>query len=152
MTETETTTETTQTYPFPVELVRLVDACVYRPGWQVYLEERNRGQGSVGLTLIIVTLGYDSYNVELGQTYQVNHFFPVPPAAYDRRSWQRWLFDQFALVEVHEAMEFFKIDGKNPYAPMHGPGNNPYMITEERTDVDRRTKFTGEVNPPEDDK
>jgi hypothetical protein len=35
---------------------------------------------------------------------------PVPPAAYDARTWLRWLFDQFCLVEIHEAMEFFAVE------------------------------------------
>ena len=79
---------------------------------------------------------------------------PVPPAAFDTRSWQRWLFDQLLLVEQHEAMEFFAIHDSpggehavRPFAPSHGPGNSPYTVLEYATDLDRRTKFTGEVNP-----
>lgn len=33
-----------------------------------------------------------------------------------------------------------------PYAPCHGPGWDPYLITVERTAVDRRTSFRGEVD------
>lgn len=68
---------------------------------------------------------------------------PVPPAAYDRRSWQRWLFDQVLLVEQHEACEFFQVDGRRPYAPNHGPGRNPYTIHELGTAADAETDFRG---------
>jgi hypothetical protein len=73
----------------------------------------------------------------------------VPPAAYDRRSWQRWLFEQFRLIESHEAAEFFQIGGERPYAPSHGPGHDPYMIREVGTVEDQRTTFRGELQDAE---
>jgi hypothetical protein len=135
--------------PFPHVLQDLVDACEYRPGWVVALRDLDRGQGSRGLTLIITTDTVDTYHPDV--PLRVNHLFPVPPAAYDWRSWRRWLFDQFVLVEQHEAQEFFVINGERPYAPSHGPGNDPYLIREIGTDLDRRTSFRGEVSPPADD-
>jgi hypothetical protein len=196
------TRENVNRAPYPDELKTLVDACTYRPGWRVHLTtpDYDRGQGSSGLTLIITTRTVDTYNPD--EPIRVNHLFPVPPASYDRRSWQRWLFNQFLLVEQHECQEFFQIrddrliqvedecaecehqatlhDGRDsscnpqrhnskhetfepcaagkhrfepakpryarPYAPSHGPGNDPYMIREYGTDLDRRTKFTGEVD------
>lgn len=134
-----------QVAPFPVALARLVEATTYRPGWSVKLADTDRDQGSVGLTLDIITLGYNSYHPEQGEHYRVHHYFPVPPAAYDERSWRRWLLDQFLLVERHECCEFFAIDGEKPYAPSHGPGNDPYLIREVGTDLDRRTSFRGEI-------
>lgn len=132
--------------PFPDELLDLVEKCAYRPGWWVRLhEDYDRGQGSRGTTLVITTLTLDSYNPDPKESIRVNHLFPVPPAAFDRRSWQWWLFSQFLLVEQHECMEFFQIDGERVYAPMHGPGNDPYLITIERTAIDRRTNFRGEI-------
>lgn len=132
--------------PYPVELEELVERCIYRPGWDVGLYYLDRGQGSVGLTLIITTDTINTYQPD--EPIRVNHFFPVPPAAYDVRSWQRWLFEQFRLVESHECAEFFQIDGERPYAPSHGPGNDPYLIREVGTDVDRRTTFRGELIEP----
>lgn len=41
--------------------------------------------------------------------------------------------------------EFFKIDGKRPYAPHHGPGWNPYAIFDHGSELDARTQFTGDV-------
>lgn len=80
--------------------------------------------------------------------YRVNHYMPVPAATYNRESWRWWLFEQCKRVDDHEAMEFFEIEGEGrPYAPNHGPGWDPYLVTEVASDVDRRTKFTGELNP-----
>jgi hypothetical protein len=141
-------TDLTQRAPEPTALFDLVDRLTYRPGWTFALvRDLDRGQGSSGLTLDIVTLGYDSYHPERGESYRVHHFMPVPPAAYDRASWQRWLLEQLLLVERHEAMEFFDIDGERPYAPNHGPGHDPYVIRELTTDEARRTSFRGDLNP-----
>lgn len=141
-----------QVAPDPVALRELVAGCVYRPDWKVYLDddcERDRdSEGNVighGMTLVIQTMGYNSRHPERGQYYGVHHFFIVPAATYDKRSWRRWLLEQFIKVEVHEACEFFSIDGEFPYAPSHGPGNDPYMVRELGTELDQRTKFTGEL-------
>lgn len=150
----------TQEAPYPKILAELVAKLRYKRGWRFYLGNVDRGQGSKGLTLIIEITGSDSYHPE--QQITVNHYMLVPPAAYDGRSWRRWLFEQILLVERHEAMEFFtlvhrgpfiKKDGtttetvdERPYAPSHGPGNDPYLVREVGTVEDRRTAFTGEVH------
>ena len=131
--------------PYPIILEALVGKLTYRPGWRIRLDTIDRGQGSAGLTLIITTRGFDSYHPE--DAYRVNHYMPVPPAAYNEQSWRRWLFEQILLVERHECCEFFKIDGLRPYAPHHGPGNDPYVVFERGTDEEARTMFTGQVNP-----
>jgi hypothetical protein len=136
-----------QTAPYPQILVDLVDRLTYRPGWKFRLSDIDRGQGSKGLTLVITTCGFNSYAPEDGEDYRVNHYMLVPPAAYDRRSWINWLFEQLLLVERHECMEFFVIDGDRHRAPAHGPGNDPYLALDHGTDIDRRTSFRGRVNP-----
>jgi hypothetical protein len=139
-----------QEAPYPEILEELVDRLQYKPGWRFSLYNADRGQGSIGLTLIINITGPDSYHLD--QDIRVNHSMLVPPASYDRRSWCWWLFQQILLVEQHEAMEFFRLgrdgwDGQErPYAPAHGPGNDPYLILQHGTDLDRRTSFTGQVN------
>jgi hypothetical protein len=153
-----------QLAPRPDPLYDLVSRLQYRPGWEFSLLDLDRGQGSEGLTLIITTQGYNSYHADRGETYHVHHYIPVPPAAYDERSWQRWLFEQLLLVERHECMEFFAFrvvsaqhSGEfasledeqrgliRPYAPSHGPGNDPYIVRELATEADQRTSFRGEV-------
>jgi hypothetical protein len=134
-----------QEAPDPDALFALVKGLRYKPGWRVFLTspDYDRGQGSAGLTLIVNITGPDSYHPE--NMISVNHLFPVPPAAYDKRSWRRWLFDRIGDVDTHERCEFFEIDGEKPYAPSHGPGNDPYLIREVGSDLDRRTSFCGEV-------
>lgn len=140
----------TQTAPFPHELAELVEACIYRAGWLVYLADEVRDPASThgaetrGLTLSIVTNTVNSYPPH--QPMRVRHLFAVPAATYNRDSWLRWLFERFCDVEKHEAMEFFTIDGDKPYAPNHGPGWDPYLVTQLTTDLDRRTSFRGEIN------
>ncbi|HUY07872.1 MAG TPA: hypothetical protein VMW80_00255 [Candidatus Dormibacteraeota bacterium] len=144
-------TTMTQTAPHPAALADLVKRTKYRPGWTLWLEDTDRDQdaeGNVvgkGLTLVITTLGYNAYRPSDGETYRVHHYFIVPAATWDERAWRRWLFDQFVLVETHEAMEFFRIDKHRPYAPNHSPGRNPYTIHERGTEKDALTNFRGEM-------
>jgi hypothetical protein len=79
----------------------------------------------------------------------VHHYFPVPPATYDRASWQRWLHDTLGKVDDHERMEDFEVAGERPYAPVHAPGHDPYTVRQLATDTERRTSFRGDVKPPE---
>lgn len=144
--------ETMEQYaPYPQELQELVDECTYRPGWGVWLSDQLRdpadthGHAAGGLTLVIKTVGYDTYHPEYGQNYRVNHFFVVPAATYNRQSWLRWLFDCFHKVEFHECMEFFTVGGEKPFAPTHGPGDDPYVIHEIATDLQRKTNYRGQV-------
>jgi len=134
----------TNVAPYPAELADVVANASYRPGWQLRLAHLDRGQGSEGLTLIVTSLGYDSYNVQNGETYRVNHYMPVPPAAYDRRAWQRWVLDQLLAIEAHETCEFFQVEGQRPFAPNHGPGRNPYVVLEMGRQEDAETTFRGE--------
>lgn len=134
-----------QVSPFPYILRELVESLTYRPGWKFKLSHVDRGQGSNGLTLSVITLGYNTYHIDYGETYSVIHYMPVPPASYNRQSWQRWLLDQILSIERHEACEFFQIGDERPYGPHHGPGNDPYIVFDHGTDEDRRTSFKGEV-------
>jgi hypothetical protein len=112
-----------QLAPYPVELLDLVSKCTLNPGWSVKLEVIDRGQGSKGLTLII-----HAWHPERGEIYGVLHYFIVPAASYNRRSWQRWLWDRYVDVLRHEGGEFFVIDGKRPFNPNHDDGNDPYVL------------------------
>lgn len=151
----------TQVAPYPHELAGLVAALRYRPhlGWEVRLEDdlqrdkpgRHTG-GARGMTLVVTRCGPDTHHPE--RVIAVNHYFPVPAATYNRASWMRWLFDRLGDVDTHERMEDFVFapeiegaGGTRPYAPCHGPGWDPYLVTVERTETDRRTSFRGELNP-----
>jgi hypothetical protein len=144
--------------PFPEILKDLVDKATYRHGWTFRLDDvqrdKDHGRGSAGgLTLIIETAtanSYDPRTCDLCDSpvtyYHVSHYFIVPAATYDQRSWRRWLFERVRDVESHEACEFFQIAGERPFAPSHGPGNDPYLIRELGTDEDQRTSFRGDLN------
>lgn len=108
-------------------LADLVSRITYKPGWTFRLDDIDRGQGCHGLTLLIGATLTDSSNPYA--TVGVMHLMPVLPAAYDEASWIGWLFEQIQLVEQHEALEFFQIDGEAPLFPGHGPGRNPYGVS-----------------------
>jgi hypothetical protein len=134
----------------PAPLRYLVERLSYRDGFKIWLaDDCDRGQGSQGLTLIINISGKNSYPPH--EFVSVNHLFPVPPAAYDHRSWRRWLFDRLGDVELHERCEWFTVHDSpgsehtvKPYAPSHGPGNDPYLVRELGTQADVETSFRGE--------
>lgn len=129
---------------WPFELEDLVLRTQYRPGWDFWLTKTDydRGQDSIGLTLIIAAKTINSYDHDISMI--VNHLFIVPAASYDRDSWQRWLLEQCLLVERHEACEFFTIDGVKPYAPNHGEGRDPYVIHDYATEKQAATTFRNE--------
>jgi hypothetical protein len=95
------------------------------------------------------------------QVITVNHYFPVPAATYNLESWRRWLLDRLGDVDTHERMEDFAFvaerywitapgedppsgeELERPYAPVHKPGWDPYMITVLSTAEDRDTDFRG---------
>ena len=133
-----------QEAPYPDELADLVGSLQYKPAWRTWLQDMERDAGCLGLTLVIQRHGPDTYDP--GRDIRVNHYFPVPPATYNRRSWQMWLFRRFLEVEQHEAAEFFVIGGHRPFAPLHSPGNDPYLVAELATDEERRTSFRGELS------
>jgi len=130
-----------QSADYPHLLDYLVQHVHYKEGWSFFLQDLDRGQGSVGLTLVIHLETVDGYHPD--KPFSVNHYMIVPTANYNRQSWQRWLFDQILLVERHEAAEFFVLDGQRPYAPHHGPGFDPYQIFEHGDQQDAQTDFRG---------
>jgi hypothetical protein len=143
-----------QVAPFPRELEDLVRCCRYKAyqGWTVELgvidRDKNNQQEVVGrgLTLAVLTRGFDTHNPDAGQNYYVYHYFIVPAATWNRDSWQRWLMECYLLVETHEAMEEFIIldeDGNEtrPYSPLHGPGDNPYVIYQGASEEKRHIAY-----------
>lgn len=115
------------------ELIKeVVKSITYKPGWTIECEHMVRQfehlAGGEGLTLRIQFRAVDSTDPtrEVG----LDHYFAVPPAMYDRETWERWVFDCIAQMEIHEAMEMFKVDGWAPFFPPHGNmnGRSPYTI------------------------
>lgn len=117
----------TQSAPYPQDLDDVIKATTFKKGWRFELVDIDRDDKTChGLTLIIYVCGPDSDDPE--QDIYVSHWFPIPAATWDRREWELWLFERVMDVERHEGMEFFKIDGKRPFAPNHKRGRNPYLV------------------------
>jgi hypothetical protein len=106
-------------------LAQLVRRITYKPGWTFELQEIDRGQGCSGLTLCIGATVPESFG---NGTVNVYHLMPVLPAAYDEDSWIGWVMEQIHLVEQHEMLEFFEVDGEKVFFPGHAPGANPYGV------------------------
>lgn len=109
-----------------------------KPGWRFKIVHEDDAP-----RLIITVTGPDAADPK--RTKPINHYFPVPEATYNERSWRRWVFDCCHGVENHELGEWFRVDGERPFAPLHGPGENPYTVQEYRDDVERRTAQNGTV-------
>jgi hypothetical protein len=112
-------------------LGELVSKVQCKPGWRFKLIDEDEA-----LRLRITVTGPNSR--EPGNI-TVHHFFPVPTAAYNEKTWRRWIFEQCRNLENHELGEFFKIGDERPFLPLHGPGENPYTVHEFRDPVDALT-------------
>jgi hypothetical protein len=144
----------TQEFPYPHELADLVANLTYRPGWTFTLSYSDRllgsylwRGGSKGLFFVITTYGQGAYDPDK-QDMRVSHQRIIPAERLDKKAWRRWLFEQILQVETHEAMEFFAIDGERPYAPLHYPGSNPYVVTELATAAEKDVDYRGHPRNP----
>lgn len=117
----------------------LVSNVTCKPRWGFALAEEDGFR-----TLVITVPGRDSYHPE--NPLRVNHCFPVPEATYNMKTWQRWIFERCRKVENHELGEWFQIDGRRPFAPLHGPGEDPYTIHEYRDPADAQIVQDGSIN------
>lgn len=122
-------------------LRKIVDEVECKPGWVFHLVNSEEE----GLRLRITdTECVNSYS-DPPEPMPLAHFFPVPTATYNYGSWLWWVFSCCLAVENHELGEWFRIDDKRPFAPMHGPGENPYVITQVRSETDVLTAQDGSI-------
>lgn len=156
--------------PYPDDLEVAVDelrGVVIFDGWHFWLSDEPRDFADPdtrkipiagGLTFNLTIPCHDSYHPEVYQP--VHHLHPVPAATYNRQSWERWLLDRILDSLVHEAGEclIFETPERNaagdvqialpptqrrPFAALHGPGDNPYVVHEYSDDRQRNTSFRG---------
>jgi hypothetical protein len=80
--------------------------------------------------------------------FTVQHFRPVPEATFNEKTWRRWIFEQCRAVENHELGEWFRDGGDRPFAPLHGPGEDPYTVHEFRPESDALTTQDGSLREP----
>lgn len=109
-----------------------------KPGWTFSLVDDEEG-----FRLVILVPGVDSWNPE--RKFNVRHYFPVPKTTWNEKSWRRWIFECCRGVENHELGEWFKVGEVRPFLPLHGPGEDPYVVHEFRDEVDARTTQDGSI-------
>jgi hypothetical protein len=119
-------------------LADLVEKVTCKPDWRFHLVEEHGA-----LRLVITVPGQNAYDPEFARTVQ--HYFPIPTTTYNEKTWRRWIFERCRGVENHELGEWFKIGGDRPFAPLHGPGEDPYAVHEFRDETDARTLQDGSV-------
>jgi hypothetical protein len=104
-------------------ILRITIVCEDSTGQHQYLRDVAFGR-ELSFDNTFVSAKY----VDEDTPFYVIHNFPVPPYKMDDEEMQRWVFEKILDVELHEAMEFFKVDRKVVYFPDHEPGGNPYLI------------------------
>jgi len=124
-------------------LGQIVQTVRCKPGWTFRLKDE---EGA--LRLVITVNGFDSSMPEDDVPFTVSHYFPVPTATYNERSWRRWVFEMCRRVENHELGEWFRIGAERPFAPLHGPGEDPYTVHEYRSMKDQLTTQNGSIREP----
>jgi hypothetical protein len=124
-------------------LRQLVSNALCKPGWSFRLKDEDGA-----LRLVIQVAGYDSSKPDDLIPWTVNHFFPVPTATYNEKSWRRWIFEMCRRVENHELGEWFRIGSERPFSPLHGPGEDPYTVHEFRPEIDALTTQDGSIREP----
>jgi hypothetical protein len=121
-----------QTAPWPKDLVEAVAELRHFPGWLFTLVEEDRGQGCSGLTLSIYPDHADSYHPE--NPVRTRFLYSVPAAAYNRESWDEWLWQCLVETDDHERAENFRFvtpdkpEGRRPFKPAHTDGWNPGVV------------------------
>lgn len=119
-------------------LKRIVAQTTCKPGWYFSLSEDEEG-----FRLMILVPGVDSWEPE--HSLAVRHYFPVPNTTWNEKTWRRWVFECCRNVENHELGEWFKVGEIRPFLPLHGPGENPYIVQEYRDEIDSRTRQDGSI-------
>lgn len=120
-------------------LRKVVDEAECKPGWFFSLKDEDGA-----LRLIITLHGTDNY--DHSKKFAVNHIHPVPTTTFNEQSWRRWVFEQCIRTMNHEIGEALNFNGIRPFAPMHGPGEDPYTVHEIRPELDANTNQAGKIS------
>jgi hypothetical protein len=126
-------------------LRKVVDEAKCFPNWEFKLVADEHG----ALSLVVMVDGHNNYDPE--EPFNVGHWHPVPIATYNEKTWRRWVYEQCRRVMNHEIGESlrFGTDAEpiRPFAPMHGPGEDPYTVHEVRSEIDALTTQSGRLRP-----
>lgn len=121
-------------------LCKVVREARCKPGWSFRMHDEDGA-----LRLVITLSGVDNY--DHSRPYTVAHYHPVPITTYNEKSWRRWVFEQCIRTMNHEIGESLRFgpDEVRPFAPMHGPGEDPYTVHEIRSETDALTIQDGSL-------
>ena len=121
-------------------LDRIVRETKCKPGWSFRLIDEDGAK-----RLVINIEGTDNY--DSSREMFVRHYHPVPITTYNEKSWRRWIFEQCIRTMHHELGESLRFgpDEVRPFAPMHGPGEDPYTVHEWRPETDALTTQNGSL-------
>ncbi len=123
-------------------LRKLVAEVQCKPGWSFRLADEDGA-----LRLVIRVAGVDAFDPESERA--VNHHHPVPTTTFNEKSWRRWILDQCMRTEAHEVCEWLRFgegdEEMRPFLPTHGPGEDPYVIREYRSEDDAFTTQDGSL-------
>lgn len=126
-------------------LCALVRELECKPGWEFDIR---LDQETGASCLVISVSGYNSAFPTERRPITVSHWKPIPITTYGVGAWKRWLFTQCQEVETHELGEWFRFRDDRPFLPLHGPGENPYVVVEYRDPIDSLTTQNGTVREP----
>lgn len=119
-------------------LEKIVNETECKPGWSFRLVDEE------GAKRLVITIdGVDNY--DHSKHLAISHYHPVPITTYNEKSWRRWIFEQCLRTMNHELGESLRFgeDEVRPFAPMHGPGEDPYTVHEIRSETDALTTQSG---------
>lgn len=110
-----------------------------KPGWTFRLVDED------GALRLYIRMLDDVSNYDHSKPFAPNHVHPVPTVTFNEKSWRRWVFEQCLRTMNHEIGEALNFNGVRPFAPMHGPGEDPYTVHEWRSEQDALTTQDGSI-------
>jgi len=122
-------------------LRKVVDEVEGMPGWSFDIAT-DRETGTPVLRIHHLDC-MDAYQPD--RKMPLTHSFPIPTTTYNEKSWRYFVFNCYRAVMNHELGEWVRWGDERPFAPLHGPGENPYVVTQYRTDEERRTRQDGSM-------
>lgn len=111
-----------------------------KPGWTFFL------MGPADARVLIIQIAGRN-NYDHSKPFTVNHPHPVPMTTYNEKTWRRWIFEQCRRTMNHELGESLRFGEAEvrPFAPLHGPGEDPYTVHEIRSEQDALTTQDGSL-------
>lgn len=105
-----------------VDWAALVPRLAYKPNWAFRLGGPGNG------FLCGFATNIDSMHPPRERTTQ--HMFALPSEPMDERAAARWVFSRLLEAELHEAGEWFVLDGFRPFFPHHQDEGSPYVLVD----------------------